>query len=164
MAIQRVLTVSFDEMFPHGAWLVSVVEPVRDFKRSSRGDRPGGGARRGRGTRCSSTASSKAIWQVEVMDGDEEVTGEAKKFRVKIVAVRRPVPPPAAPGTPFRPVVLDGLRVQPWVNRDRCRVEQGQAASVRGSAGLVVLGHGPAGGERSTGPGAGAGRQRREGR
>ena len=36
MAIQRRLTVSFDEVFPHGAWLVSAVEPCRDFKRSSR--------------------------------------------------------------------------------------------------------------------------------
>jgi hypothetical protein len=35
MAIQRELSVPFDEVFPHGAWLVSKVEPVRDFDRST---------------------------------------------------------------------------------------------------------------------------------
>ena len=36
MAIQRRLTVAFDEVFPHGEWLVTSVEPSRDFKRSTR--------------------------------------------------------------------------------------------------------------------------------
>jgi hypothetical protein len=126
MAIQRELTVSFDEVFPHGAWLVSAVQPVRDYARSSREVTVQEVVRDEAGNPVLVDGEQHAVWQVEVVDGDEEVTGEAKKVRVKIVSVRRPVPPPAAPGTPFRPVVLEGLRVSPWVNRDRFRVEQGK--------------------------------------
>jgi len=126
MAIQRELTVSFDEVFPHGAWLVSAVQPVRDYARSSREVTVQEVVRDEAGNPVLVDGEQHAVWQVEVVDGDEEVTGEAKKVRVKFVSVRRPVPPPAAPGTPFRPVVLEGLRVSPWVNRDRCRVEQGK--------------------------------------
>jgi len=126
MAIQRELTVSFDEVFPHGAWLVSAVQPVRDYKRSSREVTVQEVVRDDGGNPALVDGEQQAIWQVEVVDGDEDVTGEAKKIRVKIVSVRRPVPPPLAPGTPFRPVVLEGLSVRAWVNTDRCRVEQGQ--------------------------------------
>jgi hypothetical protein len=126
MAIQRELTVSFDEVFSHGAWLVSAVQPVRDFKRSSREVTVQEVVRDEVGNPVLVDGEQQAIWQVEVVDGDEEVTGEAKKIRVRIVSVRRPVPPPAAPGTPFRPVVLEGLSVRPWVNTDRCRVEPNQ--------------------------------------
>ena len=126
MAIQRELTVSFDEVFPRGAWLVSAVQPVRDFKRSSREVTVQEVVRDEAGTPVLVEGEQQAIWQVEVVDGDEEATGETKKIRVKIVAVRRPVPPPVAPGTPFRPVVLEGLSVRAWVNIDRCRVEQGK--------------------------------------
>jgi hypothetical protein len=126
MAIQRELMVSFDEVLPHGAWLVSAVQPVRDFKRSSREVTVQEVVRDEAGNPVLVDGEQQAIWQVEVVDGDEEVTGEAKKIRVKVVSVRRPVPPPAVPGTPFRPVVLEGLSVRPWVNTDRCRVEPGQ--------------------------------------
>jgi len=126
MAIQRELTVSFDQVFPHGAWLVSAVQPVRDFKRSSADVTVQEVVRDGADQPVLVDGEQQAIWQVEVVDGDEEVTGEAKKVRVKIVSVRRPVPPAPAPGTPFRPVVLEGLTVVPWVNRDRCKVEQGK--------------------------------------
>jgi hypothetical protein len=123
MAIQRELTVSFDEVLPQGAWLVSAVQPVRDYKRSSREVTMQEVVRDESGNPVLVDGEQQAIWQVEVMDGDDEVTGEAKKIRVKIVSVRRPVPPPAVPGTPFRPVVLEGLSVRPWINTDRCKPE-----------------------------------------
>jgi hypothetical protein len=123
MAIQRELTVSFDEVLPHGAWLVSAVQPVRDYKRSSREVTVQEVVRDEAGSPVLVDGEQQAIWQVEVVDGDEEVTGEAKKIRVKIVSVRRPVPPAAVPGTPFRPVVLEGLSVRPWINTDRCKPE-----------------------------------------
>ena len=129
MAIQRRLTVSFDEVFPHGAWLVSAVEPCRDFKRSSRDVVVQEVVRDEAGEPVLVDGEQQAIWQVEVLDGDEQVTGEAKKVKVKIVSMRRPVPPAQVAGTPFRPVVLEGLSVQAWVNRDRCRVEQGKPHS-----------------------------------
>jgi hypothetical protein len=104
MAIQRELTVSFDEVFSHGAWLVSAVQPVRDYDRSSREVTVQEVLRDEAGQPVLLDGEQQGVWQVEVMDGDEEVTGETKKVRVKIV----------------------GLRVSPWVNRDRCRVEQGK--------------------------------------
>ena len=123
MAIQRRLTVTFDEVFPHGVWLVSAVEPCRDFKRSSRDVVVQEVVRDEAGQPVLVDGEHQAIWQVEVLDGDEAITGEAKKFKVKIVSVRQPVPPAAVAGTPFRPVVLEGLSMQAWVNTDRCRVE-----------------------------------------
>lgn len=43
------------------------------------------------------------VWQVEVLDGDPEARD--KMVRVKLAAAVRPVPPAAADGVPFRPVV-----------------------------------------------------------
>jgi hypothetical protein len=126
MAIQRKLTVSFDEVFPHGAWLVTSVEPSRDFKRSTREVTVQEVVRDEAGQPVLLDGEQQAVWQVEVVDGDEDVKGEAKKVKVKIVSVRRPVPPAPSGDTPFRPVVLEGMWVSPWVNTDRCRVEQGK--------------------------------------
>jgi hypothetical protein len=126
MAIQRELSVPFDEVFPHGAWLVSKVEPVRDFDRSTADVTVQEVVRDDNSQPVLVDGEQQAIWQVEVLDGDEDVTGEAKKVRVKIVSARRPVPPPALPGLPFRRVVLEGLSVVPWLNRDRCKVEKGK--------------------------------------
>ena len=160
MAIQRKLTVSFAEVFPHGAWLVTSVEPSRDFKRSTREVTVQEVVRDEAGQPVLLDGEQQAVWQVEVLDGDEEVTGEAKKVKVKIVAVRRPVPPAPAPGTPFRPVVLEGLWVSPWVNKDRCRVEQGKQHSCGArqawsywATGLRPVSEGPAREKASVGNG-----------
>jgi hypothetical protein len=126
MAIQREITVPFDEVFPVGAWLVSNVEPARDYKRSSRDVEVQEVVRDEAGQPVLVDGEQQKVWQVDVLDGDDEVSGEAKKVRVRIVSVRQPVPPPNATGTPFRPVVLEGLTVRPWLNRDRCKVEPGQ--------------------------------------
>jgi hypothetical protein len=126
MAIQREITVPSDEVFPQGTWLVSKVEPVRDFKRSSREVEVQEVVRDQAGQPVLVDGEQQKVWQVDVLDGDDEVSGEAKKVRVKIVSVRQPVPPPNVTGTPFRPVVLEGLTVVPWLNRDRCKVEPGQ--------------------------------------
>jgi len=127
MAIQRRISVIHDDVFPKGAWLVSAVAPVRDYDRSSRDVEVQEVVRDEAGHPVLVEGEQLLVWQVEVMDGDEEVVGESKKVKVKIAAVRRPVPPPATAGTPFRPVVLEGLSVSPWLNRDRCRVETGKA-------------------------------------
>jgi len=127
MAIQRQISVDHDEVFPRGAWLVSAVQPVRDYDRSSREVTVQEVVRDEAGQPVLVDGEPQLVWQVEILDGDEDVTGESKKVKVKIVSVRRPVPPPATSGTPFRPVVLVGLSVSPWLNRDRCRVELGKA-------------------------------------
>jgi hypothetical protein len=123
MAMKGAIRVAFDDVFSHGAWMPGGVEPARDFKRSSREVEVQEVVRDESGAPVLVDGEQQRIWQVDVIDGDESVSGEATRVRVKIVSVRQPVPPPPFPGTPFRPVVIEGLSVNPWVNRDRCKVE-----------------------------------------
>jgi hypothetical protein len=124
MAMQGVIRVAFDDVFPHGAWLApGRVEPARDFKRSSREVEVQEVVRDAAGEPVLVDGEQQRVWHVDVIDGDESVSGEATRVRVKIVSVRQPVPPPPVPGTPFRPVILEGLSVRAWVNTDRCKVE-----------------------------------------
>jgi hypothetical protein len=126
MAMQGAMRVAFDDVFAHGAWLPGSVQPVRDFKRSSKDVEVQEVVRDDKGEPVLVDGEQQRVWQVDVIDGDEDVSGEAKRVRVKIVSVRRPVPPALFPGTPFRPVVLEGLSVRAWVNTDRCKVEAGR--------------------------------------
>jgi hypothetical protein len=103
MALQGPLKVEFGDVFPHGAFLVSAVEPVRDFDASSPGS-----AVQGR-----DKTSGLPMWQFDVLDADPEA--RERTVRVKIAAAVQPVPPDALPGLPFRPVELDGLTVTPYV-------------------------------------------------
>jgi hypothetical protein len=111
VAIQGPLKVEFGDVFPHGAFLVSAVEPVRDFEASSAGS-----AVQGR-----DKTSGLPLWQVDVLDADPEA--RERTLRVKIAASVQPVPPEALAGLPFRPVELDGLTVTPYVK------ESGQGRS-----------------------------------
>jgi len=103
VAIQGPLKVEFGDVFPHGAFLVSAVEPVRDFEASSPGS-----AVQGR-----DKTSGLPMWQVDVLDADPQA--RERTLRVKIAASVQPVPPEALAGLPFRPVELDGLTVTPYV-------------------------------------------------
>lgn len=123
MAMKGAIRVAFDDVFPHGAWVQGGVEPVRDFKRSSQDVEVQELVRDESGEPVLVDGEPQRVWQVDVIDGDESVSGEQTRVRVKIVSVRQPVLPPAFPGTPFRPVVIEGLSVNPWVNRDRCKVD-----------------------------------------
>jgi hypothetical protein len=123
MAMKGAIRVAFEDVFPHGAFLSGAVQPARDFKRSSREVEVQEVVRDESGAPVLVDGEQQRIWQVDVIDGDESVSGEATRVRVKIVSVRQPVPPAAIPGTPFRRVVLDGLSVRGWVNTDRCKVE-----------------------------------------
>ena len=58
-------------------------------------------------------------WAVVILDGDP--AGQADPVRVQILARHQPVLPEAAPGVPFRPVVLEGMVVEAIVNRDKCK-------------------------------------------
>jgi hypothetical protein len=120
MAIQGPLKVDFGDVFPHGAYLVGAVEPVRDFEASSAGS-----AVQGR-----DKASGLPLWQVDVLDADPEA--RERTLRVKIAASVQPVPPETIAGVPFRPVELDGLTVTPYVKESgqgRARVGYSLRAS-----------------------------------
>jgi hypothetical protein len=122
MAINGRFKVSMGDVFPHGAYVVSEVEPVRDFDKSTR-ERP---------VQATDKESGQLVWSVSVLDADPDARKDAKTVTVKISAPVQPIPPEAMAGLPFRPVEFDGLTVTPYVNENggRARI----AYSLRASA------------------------------
>lgn len=104
MALQGVIPVSFGDVFPHGAFAVGAVEPVRDFERS----------RGGAFVQERDKASGEPLWVLDVLDADPEA--RAKTVRVKIASAVQPVLPEAPAGMPVVPVEFEGLTVTPYVN------------------------------------------------
>jgi hypothetical protein len=114
MAINGKFKVNHNDVFPHGAYVVGDVEPVRDFERSTR-ERP---------VQATDKDSGLLVWSVSVLDPDPDARKDAKTVTVKISAPHQPVPPEAIAGMPFRPVEFDGLTVTPYLNENggRARV------------------------------------------
>ncbi|MBN9109616.1 MAG: plasmid replication, integration and excision activator [Pseudonocardia sp.] len=114
MAIKSRFAVAMGDVFPHGAFVVSEVEQVRDFEKSSAG----------RPVQQLDKESGLPVWSVSVLDADPEARRSDKTVVVKIAAHVQPVPPEAVAGLPFRPVEFDGLTVTPYVaeNGGRPRV------------------------------------------
>ena len=55
----------------------------------------------------------------DAMDADPSAWKEMRTFRVKIAAAVQPVLPDPIPGTSLRPVVLEGMTVNPWLPKDK---------------------------------------------
>jgi hypothetical protein len=107
MAMLRKIKVEFGDVFPHGAFAVSSVEPARDFEKSTK-DNP---------VQVVDEDSGLPVWQVDIHDGDPDVRKADREFTVKIAAKVQPVLPPAPfPGMPFVSVELDGLTVTPYLS------------------------------------------------
>ena len=111
MAIKNKFPVAMGDVFPHGAFVVSEVEPVRDFDKSAPG----------RPVQQNDKESGLPVWSVSVLDADPEARRADKTVTVKIAATHQPVPPEAAAGLPFRPVEFDGLTVTPYVQENGSR-------------------------------------------
>jgi hypothetical protein len=105
MAINGRFTVSMEEAFPEGLFVTSEVEPVRDFEKSSR-EAP---------VQALDKESGLRLWEFTVADPDPAARKNSRQLTVKIAAEHQPVPPEAIGGTPFRPVVLEGLEVRPYI-------------------------------------------------
>jgi hypothetical protein len=118
------------DLFAHGAYLVSDVEPVRDFDKSTR-ERP---------VQAVDKESGLLVWSVSVLDADPDARKDAKTVTVKISASHQPVPPEAAPGLPFRPVEFDGLTVTPYLDDKRNRVAYSYRATGMRAPGGVGAG------------------------
>ena len=106
MALTNRFKISMLDVFPHGAYLVSEVEPVRDFDKSSPG----------RPVQAVDKESGLPVWAVTALDADPEARRGDKTVTVKIAARHQPIPPEAPAGLPFRPVEFEGLTVTPYVN------------------------------------------------
>jgi hypothetical protein len=98
--------IEFDELFPEGAYVVGAVTAVTEYQ--SQEDKA-----RNRPVRPRiDEASGLPIFKVTIADPAAEKDRD-KSITVEIAARVQPVPPAAANGLPFRPVVLEELTVQP---------------------------------------------------
>lgn len=96
----------FDELFPQGAYVVGEVTAVTEYQ--SQEDKA-----RNRPVRPRiDEASGLPIFKVTIADPSAEKDRD-KSITVEIAAKVQPVPPAAVNGLPFRPVVLEGVTVQP---------------------------------------------------
>jgi len=111
MAINGKFRVTHGDVFPHGAYVVSEVEPVRDFDRSTR-ERP---------VQATDKESGLPVWSVSVLDADPDARKDTKTVTVKISAAVQPVPPEAMPGLPLRPVEFEGMTVTPYIPEGQAR-------------------------------------------
>lgn len=118
MAMLDVISVEFGDVFPYGVFVVGEVKEARDWERSTAEKfvqqhvealDPESGE-----------MALLPVWLVMVNDGE---TGEA--VQVQVVTKYQPVLPEPLPGTPFRPVELAGLAVEPYLNRDKCKAPWG---------------------------------------
>lgn len=93
------------DLFPHGCCLVpdSIAEAM-DYDEKT-----------GRRSPAKDKVTGSRVWQVRVMDMDEELRGRAREVGVKVLADRQPVPPT---GAPFEPVEFEDLMVTPYVGNN----------------------------------------------
>lgn len=98
--------VDFDAVFPLGAYIVGEVVPVTEYQ--SQEDKA-----RNRPVRPRiDEATGLPLYKVTIADPSAEKDRD-KSITVEIASKVQPVPPAAANGVPFRPVVLEGMTVQP---------------------------------------------------
>ena len=103
MAVQGPFKVECGELFPHGLGVISEVDSLDDFEKSSKENR----------VQARDKESGLPVWVVDVMDFDPDA--RERTLRVKVAAAVQPVPPEAIPGAPVRPVLLEGLMVTPYI-------------------------------------------------
>ena len=100
------LSADFDEWFPQGLYLVGEIVPVTEYQ--SQEDRARNRPVRPRIDEATGLPLFRGTFADPSADKDRE-----KSVTVEFAAKAQPVPPAAVPGVPFRPVVLDGMTVQP---------------------------------------------------
>lgn len=139
MALNDPYEVDCGRQFPAGLTMLGDVQQVKVFQKSVAVElRP---QERDRD-------SGLPLWQVQVIDLDPKAWEHT--FSVRIAAAVQPVPPPALPGMPVRPVFLEGLRVSMWtktVGRDKegkdiVKIQYGVTASGLSAPGRPANGDG----------------------
>ena len=105
MAISRRFPMPFEVAFPAGLYLISEVEQVLDFDRSTRETK----------VQQVDTDTGLPLWQVTCLDADPDAKKAQKTVSVKIPSKVQPVPPENKDGSPFTPVMFEGLTALPWI-------------------------------------------------
>jgi hypothetical protein len=103
---QARFAVDFDEWFPQGLYLVGEIQAVTEYQ--SQEDRSRNRPVRPRVDEVSGLPLFRGTFADPSAEKDRE-----KSVTVEFACAHQPVPPPAVPGVPFRPVVLEGMTVAP---------------------------------------------------
>lgn len=108
MAMQKRFPVEHKNVFPQGAYLKGEVEPVPDFQADKRAD--------GSRPQQRDKETGLLLWQLTVIDADDEASKKDTVVTVKIAAPHQPVPPTNTSGLPWTPVELVGLTALPYID------------------------------------------------
>ncbi|MGH3833210.1 MAG: hypothetical protein ACRDRS_22715 [Pseudonocardiaceae bacterium] len=100
------LPAEFDQWFPQGLYLVGQITPVTEYQ--SQEDRARNRPVRPRTDEVTGLPLYRGTFADPSAEKDRE-----KSVTVEFAARVQPVPPSVVPGVPFRPVVLEGMTVQP---------------------------------------------------
>lgn len=100
------LSANFEEWFPEGLYLVGEIVPVTEYQ--SQEDRAHNRPVRPRMDEATGLPLFRGSFADPAAEKDRE-----KSVIVEFAAKVQPVPPAAVAGMPFRPVVLEGMTVQP---------------------------------------------------
>jgi hypothetical protein len=100
------LPANFEEWFPEGLYLVGEIVPVTEYQ--SQEDRARNRPVRPRTEEATGLPLFRGTFADPAAEKDRE-----KSVTVEFAAKVQPVPPAALAGVPFRPVVLEGMTVQP---------------------------------------------------
>jgi hypothetical protein len=99
-------SVGFDEWYPQGLYLVGEITPVTEYQ--SQEDRARNRPIRPRLDEMTGHPLFRGTFADPSAEKDRE-----KSFTVEFACAHQPVPPQTVAGLPFRPVVLEGMTVQP---------------------------------------------------
>ncbi len=102
MAVRGPIPVEFGQVFPHGAYVTSEVEPMYGFVDGQRGAQQ-------------FDDQDRLLWQITVLDADPEAKGASKSVKVKLAAKHQPIPPAPVGDNPFPAVEFEGLSITPYV-------------------------------------------------
>jgi len=107
MALSRRMSVTHDEVFPFGAFLMGEVNSISDYDRSTKDNK----------VQAIDKDTGLPLWSVDVLDADPEARRASKMMSIKFATKVQPVPPANEAGTPFTPVIFDGLTALPYVEK-----------------------------------------------
>lgn len=107
LMLSKRMKVTHDEVFPYGAYLVGEVTQVVDFDKSTRETK----------YQQFDKDSGLPMWQVDVLDADPEAKRASRAVTIKFTTKVQPVPPSNESGTPFTPVVFEGMTALPYVEQ-----------------------------------------------
>lgn len=113
MAIQQRMRVRFEDVFPEGVGMRGSVTAVEDFDliqaAKAEGREPGD-------VQVRDKESGLRVWEVRVVDYDEDAPKNQGEVTVKIAADVQPVPPSKVEGQKLRPVEFENLTVTAWID------------------------------------------------